>query len=43
MSEIGDMKDATPDRSAIAWEGGSVSGYNLSGDWKAYVLIDVAV
>lgn len=43
VSEIGDMKDATPDRSAIAWEGGSVSGYNLSGDWKAYVLIDVAV
>lgn len=43
VGEIGGMRDADEKRSAIAWEGGSASGYNVSGDWKAYVLIDVAV
>lgn len=43
VSKIGDMKDADENRSAIAWDGGSASGYNVHGDWKAYVLIDVAV
>jgi hypothetical protein len=43
VGEIGDMKDADENRAAIAWDGGSASGYNLSGDWKAYVLLEVAV
>ncbi len=43
VSEIGDMKDADENRSAVAWDGGSASGYNMHGDWKAYVLIVVAV
>ena len=43
VGKIGEMKDADESRSAIAWDGGSASGYNVHGDWKAYVLIDVAV
>ncbi len=41
--EVGDMSQASTDFSSITWDGGYVSGYNLGGDWKAYVLIEVAV
>ena len=41
--EVGDMTKAARERSNVSWDGGSASGYNVSGDWKAFVLIEVAV
>ena len=43
VAEVGDMTEAEQERSNVAWKGGSVSGYNVSGDWRAFVLIEVAV
>ena len=41
--EVGDMTEAVQDRSSVAWDGGSASGYNIAGDWTAFALIEVAV